>query len=178
MEESVPFGSHEYNIFFVLLIFARSTDFISTRIATPNLVLEANPIARLLRWKWGMIVNFCLCVAFAFWPLTAIIISTTSVMVAARNFQLAWLMRSYGETNYRSWFCERLEETPPTLFLFCLFAQTVLTGLVGGALILFSRWDQLIPLGIGMGILGYALAVLFFTLLSLWRSRRAARSRE
>jgi hypothetical protein len=162
----------------VLLLFARACDFLSTRIATPNLVLEANPIARLLRWRWGMIVNFFLCVAFAFWPLTAIIISTTSVMVAARNFQLAWLMRSYGETSYRAWFSERLEETPPTLFLFCLFSQTILVGMVGGALILFTRWDQLIPIAIGIGILGYAIAVLFFTLLSLWRSRRAARARE
>jgi hypothetical protein len=49
--------------------------------------------------------------------------------------------------------------------------------MVGGALVLFTRWDQLIPIGIGIGILGYAIAVLFFTLLSLWRSRRTARSR-
>src|SRR6267142_1701365 len=123
MEESVPFGSHEYNIFFVLLIFARSTDFISTRIATPNLILEANPIARRLRWKWGIPVNLALCVAFARWPLIAIIISTTSVLVAARNFQHAWLMRSHGEDNYRTWFIERMDETPPGLFLFCLLAQ-------------------------------------------------------
>ena len=177
MVEVAPFGSHEYNIFFILLLFARATDILSTRIATPNLLLEANPIARKLRWRWGIIVNFFLCVGFAFWPLTAVIISTTSVLVAARNFQLAWLMRIMGEANYRAWFSERLEETPPSLFLFCLFAQTVLTGLVGGALLLFSRPEQWIAVGIGTGILGYALAVLFFTLLSLWRSRRAARLR-
>jgi hypothetical protein len=177
MEEAARFGSHEYNIYFVLLLFARSTDFLSTWIATPNLLLEANPLARALGWRWGFIVNFLLCVGFAFWPLTAIIIATTSVLVAARNFQLAWMMRSSGEANYRAWFAERLDETPPSLFLFCLFAQTVLTGLVGGALVLFSRWDQMVPLGVGMGILGYAIAVLLFTLLSLWRTRRAARLR-
>src|SRR5712664_1500089 len=137
MEEGVSFGSHDYNIFFVLLLFARATDFLSTWIATPNLVLEANPIARKLRWKWGMVVNFFLCVGFAFWPLTAIIISTTSVLVAARNFQLAWLMRSHGEDNYRNWFIERMEETPPGLFVFCLFAQTLLTAGVGGVLMYF-----------------------------------------
>src|SRR3954469_6441026 len=165
MDEGVSFGSHDYNIFFVLLLFARATDFLSTWIATPNLLLEANPIARKLRWKWGIIVNFFLCVGFAFWPLTAVIISTTSVLVAARNFQVAWMMRTSGEANYRAWFSERLGETPPSLFLFCLFAQTILTALVGGALVLFSRWDQMVPLGVGMGILGYAIAVLLFTLL-------------
>jgi len=167
MDEGVSFGSHDYNIFFVLLLFARGSDLLSTRIATPNLLLEANPIARKLRWKWGMIVNFFLCVGFAFWPLTAVIISTTSVLVAARNFQVAWMMRTSGEESYRAWFSERLEETPPSLFLFCLFAQTVLTALVGGALMLFSRIDQWISIGVGMGIIGYAIAVLFFTLLSL-----------
>jgi len=70
MDEGVSFGSHDYNIFFVLLLFSRATDFLSTWIATPNLLLEANPIARKLRWKWGIIVNFFLCVGFAFWPLT------------------------------------------------------------------------------------------------------------
>lgn len=178
MEEGVPFWSREYKIFFVLLLFARSSDLLSTRIATPNLVLEANPIARALRWKWGMVVNFLFCLGFALWPLTAIIISTTSVLVAARNFQLAWLMRTSGEHNYRAWFSERLSETPPSLFLFCLFAQTSLTASVGVALILFSQWNQLITAGIGIGIVGYAIAVLFFTLLSLWRARRAARARE
>jgi len=31
---------------------------------------------------------------------------------------------------------------------------------------------MVIPYGIGMGILAYSFAVIFFTLLSVWRSRR------
>jgi hypothetical protein len=177
MERAVLFGSAEYLLFVLLLLFSRSMDFLSTWIATPNLILEANPVARKLRWKWGIPVNLVLCVAFARWPLTAIIISTTSVLVAARNFQHAWLMRSHGEDNYRNWFIERLDETPPGLFLFCLLAQTSLTAGVGGVLILFSRFEQEVPLGIGMGIVGYALAVTIYTMLALWRNRRMARNR-
>src|SRR3954467_3155300 len=109
-EEFVPFGGQIYCALLACLIGARSMDFLSTWIATPNLVLEANPIARKLGWKGGIMVNFFLCVGFAFWPLTAVIISTTSVLVAARNFQLAWVMRSSGEDNYRAWFSERLGE--------------------------------------------------------------------
>jgi len=173
MDKPVPFASQAYFLFLSLLLFTRGADFLSTWIATPNLILEANPIARRLRWKWGIPLNVALCAGFAFWPLIAIIIGTTSALVAARNFQMAWLMRTSGEDNYRTWFVYRLEETPPSLFLFCLFAQTTLTAIVGGTLILFSRWDQWIPLGIGLGIVGYAIAVLLFTLLSLWRGRRA-----
>lgn len=175
MDPLVPFGSREYLMLLLLLLLARAADFLSTWIATPNLVLEANPLARKLGWRWGILVNLGLCGAFALWPLPAIIISTTSVLVAARNFQSAWLMRSAGEEPYRDWFLDRLEATQPALFLFCLFAQSLLTAAVGAALVFFSDWELLIPLGIGMGIVAYAFAVTVYTLLALWRNRRARR---
>ena len=177
MDRLVLFGSVEYLVFLLVLLFSRGMDFLSTWIATPNLVLEANPIARMLRWKWGIPINVALCLAFARWPLTAIIISTTSVLVAARNFQQAWLMRSHGEDNYRHWFIERLDETPPGLFLFCLLGQTSLPAALGGVLIFFSRFEQEVPLGIGLGIVGYALAVAIYTLIALCRNRRRIRCR-
>lgn len=172
MDEPVLFGSPSYLLHAGLLVVARGADFLSTWIATPNLILEANPIAKTLRWKWGLVINVLLCFTFAFWPLPAIIISTTSALVAARNFQVAWLMRAAGEENYRLWVVSRLEQTPTTLFLFCLAAQTVLVAAIGLVLVLTSRW-HVIPLGIGMGIIAYALTVLIFTIISLWRNRRA-----
>jgi hypothetical protein len=176
MDEWVRFGGGEYAILLLLLLVGRGMDFLSTWVATPNLVLEANPLARKLRWKWGILVNLVLCGLFALWPLPAIIICTTSVLVAARNFQLAWLMRSYGEENYRDWFLERLGDTTPGLFLSCLFAQTGLTAVVGGALMLFSG-EWLVPFAIGMGIVAYAVAVTIYTLIALWRHRRGVRLR-
>src|SRR5437879_5162875 len=120
MEEHVPFGGRIYFLMLALLLFARGMDFLSTRVATPNLVLEGNPIAKLLGWKWGGLVNLVICFCTAMWPLPAIVISTTSVLVAARNFQQAWLMRSLGEENYRDWHVARIQETPIGLYLFCL----------------------------------------------------------
>jgi hypothetical protein len=178
MDELVPFGSREYFGFLSLLLFGRGMDFLSTWVATPNLLLEANPIARRLHWKLGIPVNMLLCAGFALMPLTAIIIVTTSVLVAARNFQQAWIMRSYGEENYRAWFLERLEETPPTLFLFCLLGQASLPGAVGAVLMYFSDGRDVVPLGIGMGIIGYAAAVLIFTGQALWRHRRLLRDKS
>jgi hypothetical protein len=170
MPDAVSFGSREYWIFLGLLLFSRSADFFSTWIATPNLVLEANPIARKLGWRWGIPVNLALCLGFALWPLSAIIITTTSVLVAARNFQAAWLMRTAGEQRYRDWMSDRMHETPFSLFLFCLFANTLLIALVGTALILFGG-PMLVPFGIGIGFLGYAVVVLIYTLLSVRRRR-------
>lgn len=173
MEEFVPFGSRSYALMFLLLFVTRGMDFLSTWVATPNLVLEGNPLAKKLGWRWGIPVNLALCVGFAFWPLPAIVISTTSALVAARNFQSAWLMRSLGEQFYREWHLERVQETSVTLYLFCLFGQTALTAGVGAAVVYFSEW-RLVPLAIGLGIVAYALAVAFYTVLGIWRMRRSA----
>ena len=174
MEDSVAFGSHEYFIFLAALAFGRAMDFISTWTATPNLVLEANPIARWLGWKWGIPVNIALVLWLASEPVPAIVVTTTSLLVAAHNFQHAWLMRSAGELNYRLWMRERFAETSPLLFGACLLGQTSLTALVGVAVI-WAGGDNGMTFGIGAGIVGYAAAVLLFTVISLWRGRRSAR---
>ena len=179
MEDPLPFGSREYLLMVCLLVFSRGMDFLSTWVATPNLVLEGNPLAKKLGWKWGLFVNVAAVVLLAFWPLSAIVVSTASVLVAARNFQSAWLMRLLGEHAYRDWHVERLQETPISVYLFCLFGQTFLTAAVGIAVICFSG-QRLVPVGIGLGMVAYSVAVTFYTLLALWRLRRAAirRARE
>ncbi len=175
MDDFVPFGTRTYGLVLLLLALARGMDFLSTWVATPNMVLEGNPLAKKLGWKWGIPLNLVLCFAFAFWPLPAIVISTTSVLVAARNFQSAWLMRSLGEQLYRDWHVERVQETSVTLYLSCLFAQTALTAGVGAALIFFAGEREPVVLAIGLGIIAYALAVAFYTLLGIVRLRRSAR---
>ncbi len=173
MDDLVNLGTQHYGIYWGLLVLARSMDFLSTWIATPNLALEANPIARRLGWKWGALVNILMCTALAAWPLPAIVISTTSLLVAARNLHYAWLMRTMGEDDYRDWMITQLGQTPLPLYLFCLFTQNALTAGIGVALMLFSN-EQLVPFGIGMGLVTYALAVTFYSLLSIWRLRRPA----
>ena len=155
----------------VLLAFSRGADFLSTWVATPHLVLEGNPIAKWLGWKWGAVVNFVLTLSLAAWPISAIVVCTASVLVAARNFQSAWLMRSMGELAYRDWYTQRMSETRITLYLSCLAGNTLLTALVGVALIGFSG-GWIVPMSIGIGIIAYALAVIVYTLISIWRSRQ------
>jgi hypothetical protein len=167
----LPFASRGYCVMLALLFFARGMDFLSTWLATPNLVLEGNPLAKKLGWKLGGLVNFILCVVFAFWPLTAIIIITAGLLVAAHNFHSAWLMRSMGEEVYRQWFSEQLSRARLPFYFVCLLGETALTAFVGAALLGFSEVESL-PFAIGLGILAYAAIVLFYTSLSLWRLRR------
>ena len=175
MDDAIPFASRDYFIFVALLFFARGMDFLSTWVATPHLVLEGNPIAKWLGWKWGAVVNVAIIFVLARWPLSAIVVSTASMLVAARNFQSAWLMRSMGEDAYRRWHSQKMEETPIGLFLFCFAGNTLLSLAVGVAVVIFSHAEGyvlVIPFGIGMGIIAYAVAVMVFTLLSLFRGRR------
>src|SRR5438067_8351181 len=171
MDDFLPFPSREYFLMLGLLLVSRGMDVLSTWVATPNLVLEGNPIAKKLSWRWGLPINLGFALVLAFWPLPAIVISTTSVLVAARNFQSAWLMRSLGEQAYRDWHVARIQETRITLYLFCLAGNTLLTAAVGAAVIYFSSM-AVVPFAIGVGIIAYAGAVAFYTTLAICRMRR------
>lgn len=174
MDITVPFDSRTYLLMLGLLVFARGMDFLSTWIATPNLTLEGNPLAKKLGWRWGLLLNVVLITLLAMWPLSAIVVATASVLVAARNFQSAWLMRSLGEEVYREWHVQRVRETRITLHLFCLAGNTLLTAVVGAALICFSKPFQ-VPFAIGMGMVAYAIAVAFYSMLAIWRIHQATK---
>lgn len=186
MDDFVRFGSRDFCLMILLLAFARGMDFLSTWVATPNLVLEGNPLAKKLGWRGGALVNIAISFGMAFWPATAIAVSTMSVLVASRNFQNAWLMRTMGEERYREWHVARIQETPIILYLVCLAGNTLLIAAVGFAIIFYgsnnlpatSLISAVAPLSLGMGIVGYALAVAFYTMLAVWRLRRPWRHKS
>ena len=171
LESVAPFGSTAYLLLLALVLFGRGMDLFSTWIATPTLELEANPIARRLGWRAGVAVNLAAAGLLAFLPLAALSVTTTSVLVAARNLQSAWLMRTLGEHEYRAWIAARYRETRRGVFVICLVLNTGLIGLVGAALMLFSR-GLLVPFAVGFGIVTYALAVALFTGLGMHRAAR------
>jgi hypothetical protein len=167
----IPFASPLYFLMLSLLLFSRGMDFLSTWVATPSLALEGNPLAKKLGWKLGAVVNIVLCIAFALWPLTAIIVITSGLLVAGHNFHAAWLMRTMGEDEYRRWFVERLAHTPLPFYFACLLGETAMIALVGIGLLCFSNVEK-VPFAIGLGIIMYAVIILFYTTLALVRMRR------
>jgi hypothetical protein len=172
MDDLIPFASREYWLLLTLVAFARGMDFLSTWFATPNLVLEGNPIAKKLGWRGGALLNVVICLAVARDPVASIAVSTTSLLVAARNFQSAWLMRTLGEEMYRDWHIAQLVRARVPGYLLGLAGNTLPIAAVGVAVIWFCG-QQLIPSAIGLGIVVYALAVAFYTLLAFWQIRRA-----
>lgn len=170
VDQFLPFGSPGWWLFCGLIVFGRSCDLLSTYLASPNLVNEGNPVARWLGWKFGVPLNLGLAVGFAMWPLLAISLTTTSLLVAARNLQSAWLMRSLGEVNYRCWMADRLADSPRGLAWGCFLGEALLFGAVGTGLMVFAQW-QLVPFAVGLGMAGYAAAVAVFTTIGVWRAR-------
>jgi hypothetical protein len=61
--------------------------------------------------------------------------------------------------------------TRPGLFVFCIAAQSILTGIVGIGVMVVTH-ERSIAFAIGAGIVSYAVAVFYFSLLSIWRLRR------
>lgn len=167
----LPWGSPEYLVVFSLVALARGADFLSTWVASPQLHLEANPLARRLGWRGGLVLNLGLTALVACWLLPAVILATASLLVAARNFQSAWLPRSMGEEAYRQWLGERLAQTRRGLYLACVAAQAGLVGAVGAALVWTNPLESLAA-AMGLGVLSYALAVLVYPVLGarrIWR---------
>jgi hypothetical protein len=170
LDQFLPPGSNAWWVFAALTLFGRATDLFSTWVGTPNLILEANPLARRLGWRLGVPFNLAIAIGFACWPLLAVSLTTTSLLVAGRNFKFAWLMRVMGEIRYHDWLAQRIIESRWWLVVVCHLAEASFSALVGAALMVFANW-QLIPFGIGLGICGYAGAVGFYTMLALWRLR-------
>ncbi|MBN8247848.1 MAG: hypothetical protein J0L84_10435 [Verrucomicrobia bacterium] len=170
LEDLLAPGSGSWWLMAAVVGFGRFCDLGSTFLATPRLLLEGNPVARRLGWRLGLPVNVLLVAGAACWPLLAVSLTTTSLLVAARNLQSAWLMRSMGEPAYRAWMGGRLALAPRGLARACFTGEALMFLLVGGALMWFARW-QLIPFGIGLGIASHGMAVLVFTTLALWRLR-------
>jgi hypothetical protein len=174
VDDWAPAGSVAWRWLALIVASGRAADFLSTRLATPNLEAEANPIARRLGWRGGIALNFLLVVPLAaMWPLVAVSIATTSFLVAARNLQWAWIIRSMGEHEYRVWMGARVADAGRFLPLVCHWGEAALVGGVGAALMAFSGM-RLPAFGVGLGMAGYGVAVATFTTLSLWRARPPA----
>lgn len=151
-----PFGP-AYWAGLALLMVARGLDFLSTWIATPSLLLEANPISRRLGWQGGIALNLLVCFVAAVIPFVAVLLSVTSAMVAARNLQAAWLARTMGEDEYRDHLEEQFGRANKRLVLGCIWAQAALYSAVGGAVVLLT--NNLLAEAAGWGIVGFGLAI-------------------
>lgn len=160
----------------ILIFVARLGDIGSTYLATPRLVLEANPIVRRLGWPFALLT-----VVLAFVPYynlaAGVIVLVPSLLVASRNFGSIWMMRALGEQRMLALQIEAARRRSFREAFLCCLAEAAFLTLAAAVLMVLSggprRWAFLF----GLGVLAYAIAILVHRTAYLRRIFRLAREK-
>ena len=157
-----------------LLLLSRIGDIGTTYLVTPNLILEANPIARKLGWPFALLtLGACLLpyvdLQFAVSALVAFF------LVSASNAGKIWVARTIGEQAYAAFALDLARRSKLSHALLSIAASTFFVALAGGTILLFYPSEEEWGFWLGLGVLIYAAAKCFYGTLAMIRLfRRAA----
>src|SRR5437762_6375752 len=84
------------HILCVVILIGRIGDIGSTYLVTPGLRLEANPVARKLRWP-SALLTVLVCLAPYWNPPLAVAIAVMSLVVTPANRRFGWIARAVGD---------------------------------------------------------------------------------
>ncbi|KPJ56280.1 MAG: hypothetical protein AMS16_02685 [Planctomycetes bacterium DG_58] len=159
----------------VLVLISRLGDVVSTRLATPKLKLEANPIAKKLGW-WFIAATLGLCVVPYFHRGAAVVVLTVSCLVSASNISKLWAIRALGEEGYHRHMMRMARKAKPLHAMGGYVAASLFVALLGATQILLSPgpsrdWGY----WFGLGILTYAFAMLIYGPIAYRRFFRQAK---
>lgn len=80
-----------------LILLGRLGDIVSTRLITPRLELEANPLVRRLGWRFALLSVLLCLVPYVVHPLLAVILVPPFLMISGSNISKVWIARALGE---------------------------------------------------------------------------------
>ncbi len=92
-------SSHFVHVFAGLVLLSRVGDIGSTWLISPKLLLEANPIARGLGYRFA-VATIAVCLLPYYNTALGVVVLILSFMVTASNLRSAWFFRSIGEAQY------------------------------------------------------------------------------
>lgn len=158
-----------------LLLIARVGDVATTYLVTPNLMLEANPVARKLGWPFALLtIGVCLLPYFN--TALAVMALMGSFLVSASNARGIWMVRTIGEKEYLALLMNVARKSKLSHALLGTAASSFFVALAGGSVLLFypepsEDWGY----WLGLGIVLYAGAIwIHGTLFMVRLFRRAA----
>jgi hypothetical protein len=140
-----------------LVLLSRIGDVVSTRLVTPTLRLEANPIVRRLGWRFAATTLVIAVVPYFLLPL-GVVVLTTSLLVAGSNLSRGWLVHALGEAEYEDLLlraASRGRRRVALGFILAGAAHVALAGVVLMWLSTPSQWGYYS----GLGVLTYGLVV-------------------
>ena len=158
-----------------LLLLAKLGDNISTRLITPTLKLEANPLARKL--KWGFIwLTLAICLLPYYSTTLAVMALTVFLMISASNFGRVWQARVLGEDEIDRLSLVIARRSSLGQALWPRVVSALYVSAVGGLLIFLEYPGDNWGFWVGMGIILYAAVILGYGALALTRLFRRARA--
>ncbi|MHC5066851.1 MAG: hypothetical protein ACYTG5_23090 [Planctomycetota bacterium] len=154
------------HVLFALILLGRLGDVISTYLVTPNLHLEANPIARKLGWRFALLtVLICLVPYLVPHPLIAVILVPPFLMISANNVSKIWVVRAIGEKQMLASSLSAARSSSLRLAVTCTLVSAGFFALTGLALVWFSYQEAprtqvaMIAEYFGYGIVTFAIAI-------------------
>ncbi len=157
-----------------LLLFARLGDIGSTYLATPRLVLEANPIARRLGWPFALLTLLLALVPYLN-TAAGVLVLVPSLLVASRNFGSIWLVRGLGEDRMLALQVEAARRRRFSEAFLCGLAESGFLALAAVLLMVLSGGSRRPAFLFALGVLAWAIALLVHRTAYLRRVFRLAR---
>ena len=155
------YGNIEH-VLCALVLVSRLGDVVSTRLATPKLKLEANPIAKKLGW-WFIAATLGLCVVPYFHRGAAVVILTVSCLVSASNITKLWAIRALGEDEYHRHMMRMARKAKPLYAMGGLVVASLFIVLLGATQMMLSgNPSECWGYWFGLGILTYGFAMLIY----------------
>jgi hypothetical protein len=94
-----------------LVLLSRLGDIVSTRLVTPKLRLEANPIARRLGWPFAFATLLVAAMPY-FDARIGVAVLAASLLVSASNFYRGWFIRAIGEEEFEQLVLRAAHDAP------------------------------------------------------------------
>src|SRR5262252_6048331 len=150
-----------------LILVARIGDVVSTRLITPTMSLEANPIMKKLGWRFA-IVSLLACLLPYYSTSLAVMALVMYCLVCFSNFTQVWARTTEGEAESEARLLALARKSKLSKALVPLYVAQGFLALVGLLLLAlsdgFDHWAAWIGLGVLVQAGGFAIfGTTFFT---------------
>jgi hypothetical protein len=141
-----------------LLLLGRLGDIISTRLVTPTLRLEANPLARRLGWRFAWL-SLLLALLPYYSNALGIAALPASLLVSASNLSRGWAFRALGEAGAEAFLLGVAERSRLGTALGFFLSGASFVVVAGVVLMWLSGWSEAATYWFGFGIVIYGVAI-------------------
>ena len=165
------FWHHFRLVLFCALLFSRLADIGTTYLVSPQLKLEANPIARRLGWwyAWASLL-----IAFFAYVGTGIAVAAlvASLLVSASNASRIWVSRAIGESELHLFSVRAAAKAKPSSAVASMLMSSFLIALFAGVIFVFYPDQNDWGYWLGYGVMLYAIITATYNPLAFFRARR------